>query len=180
MPRSRPGLGALFWCFLLIGMQSFGGGLSAWIRRAVVKQRGWLSDAQFLSCLAICQVLPGPNPMNMAVFLGSVLGGTAGALAAFAGLMAFPVALCLAIGAFYFSNRHLPGLEIPLLGLGAVAIGMNIANALRLSRKNIRKARQIGVVIAVTLAVGIWHVPLLITLAVAVPLNILVEWRLPA
>ncbi len=172
---SRPRLGALFWCFFLIGAQSFGGGLNAWIRREVVKKRGWLDDQKFLACLAVCQIAPGPNPMNMAVFLGSTLRGTAGALAAFAGLMALPVVLVLTIGAFYFSSRQLPGIQVLLAGLGAVAIGMNIANAMRLTRKNIKRLRQGLVVAIVALAVGICHYPLLYVLAVAVPLNLLVE-----
>ncbi len=92
--------------------------------------------------------------------------------------MAVPVVLVLAIGAFYFTNRHLPGLETLLAGLGAVAIGMNIANALRLSRRNIVAVRQMIVVGLVVLAVGIFQFPLLYVLAVAVPLNILVELRM--
>jgi len=172
-----PRLRDIFICFFLIGAQSFGGGLNAWIRREVVKKRAWLTDPQFLSALAVCQVAPGPNPMNMAVFLGSQLRGTTGALVAFAGLMAVPVALVLAIGAFYFSNRHLPGLETLLVGLGAVAIGMNIANALRLSRRNIVALRQIIVVVLMILAVGVLQWPLLYVLAVAIPLNVLVELR---
>jgi chromate transporter len=172
-----PRLRDIFVCFFFIGAQSFGGGLNAWIRREVVKKRGWLTDPQFLSALAVCQVAPGPNPMNMAVFLGSQLRGTAGALVAFAGLMAVPVVLVLGIGAFYFGNRHLPGLETLLAGLGAVAIGMNIANALRLSRRNIVAARQIIVVALVIFVVGILQWPLLYVLAVAIPLSILVEWR---
>jgi chromate transporter len=172
-----PRLKDIFVCFFFIGAQSFGGGLNAWIRREVVKKRGWLTDPQFLSALAVCQVAPGPNPMNLAVFLGSQLAGTAGALVAFAGLMAVPVVLVLTIGAFYFTDRHLPGLETLLAGLGAVAIGMNIANALRLSRKNIVALRQVIIVILIVVAVGLFQWPLLYVLAVAIPVNLLVESR---
>jgi len=172
---TRPPLTAIFGCFFTIGSQSFGGGTSSWIRREVVTKRGWLSDAQFLSSLAVCQIAPGPNPMNMAVFLGTMLRGTSGALTAFAGLMAFPVVLCLALGALYFAGHQLPGLEVLLGGLGAVAIGMNIANAIRLTRKNIRRTRQFLVIALVTVAVGFCHFPLWDVLGVAVPLNLLVE-----
>jgi len=175
-----PSLAAIFTCFFVIGSQSFGGGTTAWLRREIVAKRGWLDDRQFLSSLAICQIAPGANPINMAVFLGSRLRGASGALSAFAGLMVVPVILCLVLGALYFTGRQLPGLEIVLGGLGAVAIGMNIANAIRLTRKNVRHWRQVTVITLVAVAVGIFQFPLLDTLAVAVPLNILVELWKPA
>jgi chromate transporter len=178
--KIRPSLASIFNCFFVIGSQSFGGGTSAWIRREVVQKRGWLNDQQFMSSLAVCQIAPGPNPMNMAVFLGCMLRGTIGALTAFAGLMAFPVVLCLVLGAFYLANRHLPGLEILLGGLGAVAIGMNTANGIQLVRKNIRRLRQVLMIVIVAFAVGFGHFPLLYVLAVAVPISIAVEIWSPA
>ena len=177
-PLIRPGLGAIFGCFFTIGSQSFGGGTTAWLRREVVNKRGWLTDKQFLASLAICQITPGPNPLNMSVFFGSVLGGPLGALAGFSGMMAFPTLLCLILGALYFTYHQVPALEILFGGLGAVAIGMNFANAIRLTRKNIRKLRQLAVIGLVALAVGICHFPLLYVLVVAVPLNLLFEiWK---
>jgi chromate transporter len=173
----RPSLPAIFGCFFVIGSQSFGGGTSAWIRREVVTKRGWLNDKQFLSCLAVCQIAPGPNPMNMAVFLGCMMRGTIGALTAFVALMAFPVVLCLVLGALYLANRHLPAFEILLGGLGAVAIGMNVANGIRLTRKNIRRPRQALMIVIVTLSIGICHFPLFYVLLFAVPAAIFIEAR---
>lgn len=176
-PNVRPSLPAIFSCFFVIGSQSFGGGTSTWIRREVVTKRGWLNDKQFLSCLAVCQIAPGPNPMNMAVFLGCRMRGTIGALTAFVALMVFPVVLCLALGALYLANRRLPAIEILLGGLGAVAIGMNVANGIRLTRKNIRRPRQVLMIAIVTLSVGIYHFPLFCVLLFAVPAAIFIEAR---
>jgi chromate transporter len=179
-PKAQPSLRDIFSCFFVIGSQSFGGGTSAWIRREVVTKRGWLNDKQFLSSLAVCQIAPGPNPMNMAVFLGSMMRGTIGALTAFAGLMVFPVVLCLVLGTLYFAGRHLAAFGFLLSGLGAVAIGMNIANATRLTQKNVRHLRQVIVIGLVTIAVGFCRFPLLYVLAVAVPINVFAEIWCPA
>jgi chromate transporter len=159
----------------MIGCQSFGGGVSAWIRREVVDKRHWLEDEPFLAGLAICQIAPGPNPMNLAIFIGAMLRGWVGALVAFAGLMLVPSILVLAIGAYYFSHSVLPGFELVIGGLGAVAIGMNAANGIRLSRRNVRHVHQAGMVLLVALVVGLTRVPLFAVLAVAVPTSILVE-----
>jgi len=37
----------------------FGGGLSAWSRQVVVEERRWMNDAEFLSAMTVCRLLPG-------------------------------------------------------------------------------------------------------------------------
>ncbi|MEJ1975379.1 MAG: chromate transporter [Acetobacteraceae bacterium] len=49
----------LFLVFTKIGLTSFGGGLSGWILRELVQTRGWLSEEDFLSGLALAQAYPG-------------------------------------------------------------------------------------------------------------------------
>ena len=90
-----PRLASLFISFVSIGMMSFGGGLAAWTRREVVQKRGWLDDQQFLSGYALSQLVPGATNVNLAVFIGTQMRGTAGAVACFAGLTALPVAIVL-------------------------------------------------------------------------------------
>ncbi len=173
---ARPSLTAIFHCFFMIGVQSFGGGLSAWIRREVIQKRHWMEDADFLSALAVSQIVPGPNPMNLTVFLGNTLRGAAGSVVALAGLMLFPVVLVLALGEVYFAEKSLPAFEAAISGLGAVAVGMNLANGIQLTRRNIR-LRQMIVVGLVAIAAGGARISLLEILAVIVPVNILIEYR---
>lgn len=172
---SRPTLMSLFLCFFLIGCQSFGGGISAWIRREVVDKRGWLDSERFLSTLAICQITPGPNPMNMAVFIGNTLRGGVGSLVALAGLMLVPVILVLGLGAIYFQTKTLPIFEIAIGGLGAAAIGMNASNGIRLARKSIKRPHQIILLAIVVILIGVVRLPLVPVLAVVVPLSIATE-----
>lgn len=173
--ESHASLWELFVCFFLIGCQSFGGGVSAWIRREVVDKRQWLDGERFLAGLAICQIAPGPNPMNLAVFIGTMLRGGVGALVAFAGLMLVPTILVLSLGAFYFADQVLPGFERAIGGLGAVAIGMNAANGIRLSRRNVRHLRQLAMIALVAGVIGFSNLPLFGVLVVVVPLSIVIE-----
>lgn len=175
-PFTPPTLGALFFCFLAIGMQSFGGGLSGWIRREVVQQRGWVDDQQFLSGLALCQIAPGANAVNLAVFIGGTLRGWKGATAALGGMVGLPVILVLIAGAFYASLRTLPWLEALLAGMGAAAIGLTLAMAWRLMRRNVRGAAGWAVMLTTTLSVGVLRWPLLPVLAVMVPVSLALEW----
>ena len=173
--RAAPTLLALFTCFLTTGLQAWGGGLTAWMRREVVQKRGWLSDAPFLSGLALAQIAPGPNAVNLAVFLGTTLRGAPGALAALAGLMGVPAIAVLAIGAFYFGHTS-PIVDTALAGLGAAAIGLTLATGVRLSR-NLRDPRQILVAAILAIGIGVLRWPLVPTLLLAIPASLLLMSR---
>jgi chromate transporter len=170
LPQS-PSLGAIFVSFLRIGTQSFGGGTSMWIRRELVQRRGWLQERPFLAGLALCQIAPGANSMNMAVFAGTTLRGVPGALVAISGLMLLPVAFVLVAGWLYFAGLGPPGLQITLSGVGAAAIGLNLANGIQLTGLAVRNAGHAMVMLGVALAIGVLGFRLLPVLGVALPVS---------
>jgi chromate transporter len=175
VPPATPTLAALFGGFVSIGMSSFGGGLTAWVRREVVLRRGWLDDQQFLSGYALSQLVPGATNVNLAVFIGTQLRGVPGALVCFAGLTAPPLALALILGAAYFGLRGMPGgvsLSIALSGMGAVAIGLNLGTGIRLARHGITRIIPALIMAAVALSVGVAGMPLLKVLAVMIPVSL--------
>jgi chromate transporter len=170
---------ALFTCFLVIGMQSFGGGLSSWMRREIVQRRGWMEDPQFLGGLALAQIAPGPNAVNLCVFIGTTLRGGVGALVALAGLMGLPIALVLALGAAYERWHAIPGLAPVLGGMGAAAVGLNLATGWRLMQRNLRSLSQFVIMAATALAIGWLGWPLLPVLLVMVPISLALSLRRP-
>lgn len=178
-PPQRPSLAALFISFASIGLVSVGGGLAAWIRREIVQRRGWLDDQQFLSGYALSQLIPGATNVNLSVFIGTVLRGASGALAAFAGLTTLPVGLMLVIGALYLHARHLPGgagFEAALSGMGAVAIGLNLGVGVRLARRNIRRLVPALVAATIAAAIGVFGFKLLHVILVMIPVSLLLAW----
>ncbi len=177
-PRPAPSLRELAVVFLLIGVQSFGGGLSAWVRREVVQRRGWLEEQAFLSGLALCQITPGPNAVNLAVFVGTTLRGRAGALAAVAGMLIVPIGIVLALGAAFATLRATPWLGSMMTGIGAAAIGLNFATALRMTRKGVRTPGAALIVLAAAISVGLAGVSLPLALVVLVPASLaFAVWR---
>ncbi len=155
---------------------SVGGGLSAWIRRSVVERHGWMDDTRFLSGFALSQIAPGPNAVNLAVFVGATLGGRRGAAASLLGLMIAPFALILALG-WAVGAHPLPAVVSRVLGgLGAGAIGLMIATGIRMGRRGLRGPASVAIAIATTasLAAGL---PLLAGLAIALPLSLLLLGR---
>ena len=179
-PYGPPTLGALFRCFLHLGAMSFGGGMSAWIRREVVQKRGWIDDNQFLSGLALCQIAPGPNAVNLSVFIGATLLGTAGAAVALSAMLAVPGAILFAAGYLYFTIRALPQgawFGTVLAGAGAAAIGLTLANGVRLTKRGVRGPVAWVVMVGTAIAVGVLRVPLLWALLGAIPASLLLTPR---
>jgi chromate transporter len=175
IPQTEPSLAALFLAFVGIGLSSFGGGLTAWVRREIVLRRGWLDDQQFLSGYALSQLVPGATNVNLAVFIGTQLRGWPGALACFTGLTAAPLLIALVLGSLYFGMRGMPGgvtLSVALSGMGAAAIGLNLGTGIRLAHTGIKRVIPAVVTAIVALSVGIMGLSLLKVLGVMIPVSL--------
>ncbi|HEX6463717.1 MAG TPA: chromate transporter, partial [Vicinamibacterales bacterium] len=70
--------------FLRLGAVGFGGpiALAARMQRDLVEARGWIRAPDYLDGLAFSQLAPGPLAAQLAMYLGYVDGGVAGATAA--------------------------------------------------------------------------------------------------
>lgn len=167
-----PTLARMAWVFMLIGMQSFGGGLSAWMRHEVVQKRGWMSERQFVSGMALCQICPGPNAVNLSVFIGTSLRGWRGALATLAGMLVVPVIVVLSLGGLFAAVQDKLWIGSMMAGLGAGAVGMNIAMGVRMTRANIRGLAQAAVATVLAVSIGVFGVPLVPVLLVMLPVSL--------
>ena len=153
----------LFRAFNWLALQGFGGVLPV-AQRVLVDQRRWLSREQFVETLSLGQVLPGPNIVNMALMIGDRFFGLRGALAALGGLLVAPLLIVLTLAAAYGQLSGVPAVAGALRGMGAVSAGLIVATGLRVMPT--LKHNPLGVpaaavmVIATTLAIGWWRVPL--------------------
>jgi len=132
-PLARPGsLTELFTAFTLLALQGFGGVLAV-AQRVLVEERRWLTRDDFIEILAIGQVLPGPNVVNMSLMIGDRFFGWRGAAVALAGMMCVPTVLVLILAAIYMHYAADPAVAGALKGMGAVAAGMIVGTALKLA-----------------------------------------------
>lgn len=175
-PAPAPTLRALASCFLQIALSSFGGGLSAWTRRLVVEQRRWMTDEQFLSALTIARLFPGPNQVNMAIYVGVHFRGLAGALAALAGLLLVPLTILVGLGYAYFHYHAVPALQATLGGVVAAAAGMALSMGFKIVGAYLRKPDAMLFAAAAFVGVSVLHVRLPLVVVVLAPLAMAWFW----
>jgi chromate transporter len=175
--RPAPSLLQLAVVFTIISLQSVGGGTTAWIRREVVNRRRWLGEPQFLGGLALAQISPGGNAVNLSIYIGSTLRGPAGALAVLCGMVLIPVVLVLALGAAFAALHDVPGVDSAMAGVGAAAVGLTLANGMDLTRRAGRRPASLLVIAATTAAVGVFGLSLLLVLVLMIPTSLLLARR---
>ena len=165
-------LGRIFRVFALIGVTSFGGGIVAYLRRALVEKEKWLDDEEFMAALEISQTLPGLNSTNMSVIVGRKLRGAAGALVAVLGMVLPGAAIVTALGFAYVALRHDPKIAVVLTGVAAAAVGLLLQVTLKIGWKQLIRPKDLVFVIAVFVAVGLLHISMVVTLVTLAPIAI--------
>lgn len=165
----------LFRCFLIVGVTGFGGVLPVFVHE-VVRKRAWLDQEEFTELLAVCQVLPGPNIVNMSMVMGMRTCGLSGAFVSVLGLLLLPVILVLALGALYASFAHLPEVEGAVRSIAAAAAGLLIAITARLFWPQRANPVAIWIGLLVLIAIAWFRMPLLWVLAVLGPVSIALTW----
>jgi chromate transporter len=169
----------LFFSFLGVGITSFGG-VMPFARRMLVEQRGWLTEREFIESLSLGQMLPGPNVVNLSIMVGARFHGWSGALLAFLGLMAAPLAIILMLASFYNEFGHLEMVQRAFNGIAAATAGLVVAMGLSMVAKMPRRARVIIVMAAAFLASGVFGLPLVGVLLVLAPVSIALAWKWPS
>ncbi len=168
-------LAALFTAFLVVSTCGVGGGGGiVWARRIAVENRRWISDADFADIVSLCQFMPGPNIVGIAVCVGARLRGGVGTIAALAGFLVIPWAVGLSLGLLYLQFAHLTVLRNVLGGIAATAAGLLIATGLRLLVPYRRRPAALGFAALAFVLIIFGRLPLLIVLFSLVPLSIAV------
>ena len=137
-----------------VGVTSFGGSTAAWLHKEIVGKRGWLTENEFLTALTLAQVLPGANPVNLTIYVGSQLRGALGAAIAAAGMIAPPWIIILLLGFLYSRYGDSAFGHAVLGGLAAVGVGMTLSIGAKLAR-HVRKTVPILIASVIFILVGV-------------------------
>jgi chromate transporter len=174
---SPPRLSALFSLFFRIGAMSFGGGLSAWLYREIVERRRWLSKSDFLSGLALAQVMPGINMTNLSVYVGQRMHRAPGAVVALVALLSAPFFAIIALASVYTQIDSVPWFRRFMAGVATAAVGLVLSVAFKSLGTGPRGVAPFAVVAGIVLTVGVLRWPMVPVVLCLAPLSVFLAYR---
>ncbi|MDB5660416.1 MAG: chromate transporter [Cypionkella sp.] len=130
--------------FARIGILSFGGPAAqiALMHRELVDEKQWVSEDEYLSALSFCMMLPGPEAMQLATWIGWRKHGTIGGLIA-GGLFVLPGALIvLALSMIYAAWGTIPLVAALFTGVQAAVLAVVIEALIRVSKRALKSRTQ--------------------------------------
>jgi chromate transporter len=166
----------LFWVFIKIGIASFGGASRAMMHAETVERNRWLREKDFLAGFAIAQVLPGANPVNLALYIGLRLRGLLGATASVLGMLLPAFLIIMLMGLAYRELAQYHATHVVLDGVAAAGVGATLSVGVKVAKRLERSAWTWLTAVGVFLAVGVFHVPMIPLVVVVVPAAILIAW----
>ena len=179
---SKPSFREALGVWAKIGVLSFGGpaGQIALMHRMLVDERKWIPEDRFLHALNFCMLLPGPEAMQLATYIGWRLHGTLGGLAA--GLLfVLPGSLVvLGLTIAYVLFGQLPMVEAAFLGIKAAVLVIVIEALLKLARRALLRPHAWAIAAAAFAAIFFFAVPFPLIIAAAAALGFLVAQAQPA
>jgi chromate transporter len=148
-----------FW--FQLGWVSFGGpaGQIALLHRELVDRRRWLSERRYLHALNYCMLLPGPEAMQLATYLGWLMHGVPGGLIA-GGLFVIPSVFVLtALASIYALWGQLPLLASVFAVLKPAVLAIVLMAAWRIGRRTLHTPLLVALAIAGFLALAAFKLP---------------------
>ncbi|MBV8117753.1 MAG: chromate transporter [Candidatus Eremiobacteraeota bacterium] len=152
--RPKVALGDLFLTFLIIGATSFGGGVVAYLRNAMVAKKQWFTDVEFLELTSISNTLPGLNATNMAILAGDRLCGPMGSVAAMIGMCVPAFIFMTAAGIIYNAQASRPIANAALHGVAAAAVGLIAATWYQIGKKSVKGFYDAFFILAAVLGIN--------------------------
>ncbi len=152
-----------------VGVNSFGGpaGQIAVMHRVIVDERKWIDEKRFLHALNFCMVLPGPEAMQLAVYIGWLVNGVAGGLIA-GGLFVLPgLAVMAVLAGVYASFGDISWIAGLLFGIQAAVIAIVLQAVVRVAGRSLRTPLLVALALLAFLAVFLFDVAFPIVVIVA-------------
>ena len=170
---------ARFW--LKLGLVSFGGpaGQIAIMHREVVERRRWIGEREFTGALNFCMLLPGPEALQLAIYLGRTLHGVRGGLVAGLGFIGPAIVLLLGLSWLYARFGDLPAAGGVLLGLQAAVLALVLQALLRIGRRALGTPLHAGLAVAAFVALEFLDVPFPWIVLGAAAVGLAAAWRAP-
>ena len=146
-PPLIPTFGEAFKYWLKLGFISFGGpaGQISMMHQELVERRRWISEHRYLHALNFCMLLPGPEAIQLAIYISWLLHGVRGAVVA--GVMFFLPAFVLLslLAGFYLTFGNVPSVQGIFYGIKPAVVAIVLFAAWRIGSRSIKNMILLGI-----------------------------------
>ena len=143
IPTTAPApvtLGEAFKYWLKLGFISFGGpaGQISMMHHELVERRRWISEHRYLHALNYCMLLPGPEAIQLAIYISWLMHGVRGAIVA--GVLFFlPAFFLLSLLAWiYLSFGDVPAVQGIFYGIKPAVVAIVLFAAWRIGSRALK------------------------------------------
>ena len=153
-PEQTPPLRSFLRYFLGLGIWGFGGPIATvgYMQRDLVEGRAWLPRQDFLDGVALGQTMPGPLAAQVAMWVGYLVDGAAGALAVAGAFILPSFAFVLGVAAIYAHYEGLRVIQSLFYGVAPAVMAIIAVAAYKLARLTDRTDARLW---TITIVVGV-------------------------
>jgi chromate transporter len=144
-----------------VGLNSFGGptGQIAVMHKVLVEQKRWISEERFLHALNYCMLLPGPEAMQLATYVGWLMHRTLGGLIAGVLFILPGFAAILALSVAYTLFSDVSVVQSVLFGLKAAVLAIVAEAVVRIGKRVLRNRLMHAIALSSFIAIFVFDVP---------------------
>ncbi len=115
------------------------------MHRILVDEKKWIDEARFLHALNFCVLSPGPEAQKLATYVGWLLHGVRGGLAAGI-LFVLPGAfVMLGLSLLYALGRGIPLIDGALFGIKAAVLVIVLEALIRIGKRALKTSVLLGI-----------------------------------
>jgi len=122
------------------------------MHRDLVERKKWIGEGRFLHALNFCMLLPGPEAQQLATYVGWLLHGVRGGVAAGALFVLPSVLVLLALSWLYVAYGRVAPVAAAMAGVQAVVLAIVLEAVVRIGRRAFRGAGHLALAAAAFLA----------------------------
>jgi len=177
MPSGRD----VFLYFLFLGFVNIGGPVAqiTMMFNHMVEKRRWLSKDRFVKIMAFCHLLPGPEALQLAIYVGYLKRRLWGGILAGLTFIVPGAAVMILLSWLYVKYGRLPQVMNALYVLKPAVLGIIAAGIIKLGRAAIRSVFLAVLLVGAFAGMRFAGINFLLILLIAGVLNLIVDQGMP-
>src|SRR5438477_7595101 len=180
--HQMPSWREVFLYFLFLGFVNIGGPVAqiTMMFNHMVEKRQWLSKDRFVKIMAFCHMLPGPEALQLAIYVGFLKRKLWGGILAGLTFILPGAVVMIVLSWLYVKYGKLPPVTNALYVLKPAVLGIIAAGIIKLGRAAIRNFFLALLLVGAFVGMRFGGINFLLLLVIPAALNLLIEEGWPA